>query len=71
GLFCFGPQLDGDPTSYKPMPVPAELSMDRVLYRACQDIVALAQKPPLVPAPEAEGLAVAAKETAEEAADEG
>jgi hypothetical protein len=70
GLFCFGPMVDGDPTSYLPMPVPVELSMDRVLYRACQDIIALTQRAPLIPQPDAEGLAVAAEEAAEEAKDD-
>lgn len=70
GLFCFGPQVGGDATSYKPMPVPVELSIDRVLYRACQDILALTQKPPLVPPPHADGLAAAAEEAAEDAEDE-
>ncbi len=69
GLFCFGPEVTGDPTSYKPMPVPAELSMDRVLYRACQDIQALAQQAPEIPAPDAGGLSTAADEAAEIADD--
>ena len=70
GLFCFGPASDGDPTSYKPISVPVELSMDRVLYRACQDIIALTQKAAVIPTPEAEGLAAAAEEAAAEAKEE-
>lgn len=70
GLFCFGPAADGDPTSYKPMPVPVELSIDRVLYRACQDIVALSQQPATEVPPAAEGPVVVAEEAAERAEDE-
>lgn len=67
GLFCFGPKDDGDSTSYKAIPVPVELSIDRVLYRACQDIVSLKPEPPVTAPPEAEGLAASAKDAAEEA----
>jgi hypothetical protein len=70
GLFCFGPTSDGDPTDYKPIPVPAELSIDRVLYRACQDIVALKVEPPISPPTGAEGLATAADEAAAEVEEE-
>lgn len=70
GLFCFGPTSDGDPTEYKPIPVPAELSIDRVLYRACQDVVALKEEPPISPPPGGEGLATAADEAAEQVEEE-
>jgi len=68
GLFCFGPQAGGSPTSYKRLGVPPELSIDRVLYRACQDIVALRQEQPL-PADEA-SLAASAETAAEKAEQE-
>lgn len=70
GLFCFGPAVGGDATTYRPMPVPVELSIDRVLYRACQDIVALRQQTPITVPREAEGPAVGAEEAAEQATDE-
>jgi hypothetical protein len=70
GLFCFGPATDGDPTSYRPMPVPVELSIDRVLYRACQDIVALSQEPAAEVPPAQEGPVVSAEDAAERAEDQ-
>ena len=41
GLFCFGPESEATPTSYRTYPVPTNISMDRVLYAACQDLVEL------------------------------
>jgi hypothetical protein len=41
GLFCFGPVSEAHPTKYRILPVPPEISMDRVLYRACQDLIEL------------------------------
>ncbi len=70
GLFCFGPRANGDPTEYKPIDVPTELSMERVLYRACQDLVGLKQESPVAAPPEAQGLASAADEAAEEATED-
>jgi hypothetical protein len=46
GLFCFGPASESEPTTYKIHPVPRHLGMDQVLYRACQDVVALRDQPP-------------------------
>lgn len=57
GLFCFGPASDASPTTYRPMAVPAELSIDRVLYRACQDLVPLSRETPVPIAQEAVGPA--------------
>lgn len=51
GLFCFGPVDPTSPTTYVRMPVPVGLSIDRVLYRSCQDLAALKSEPP-VPIPE-------------------
>ncbi len=67
GLFCFGPADDGDPTSYKAMSVPVELAMDRVMYRACQDIVALKREVPVVAPQDAKGPAASADAVAHEA----
>jgi hypothetical protein len=41
GLFCFGPASETAPTTYKKFDVPPGISMDRVLYGACQDLVEL------------------------------
>jgi hypothetical protein len=46
GLFCFGPASESQPTTYKIHPVPRHMGMDQVLYRACQDLVALRDLPP-------------------------
>lgn len=69
GLFCFGPGQDANATVYRQIAVPAELGIDRVLYRACQDLVALKQESPVPiaqtavgPAAEAEAMAGAAEE---------
>lgn len=45
GLFCFGPVSESQPTSYKALRVPRHLGFDQVLYRACQDLVALRDQP--------------------------
>ena len=52
GLFCFGPASESQPTTYRIHPVPRHMGMDQVLYRACQDLVALRDMPP-VPIPSA------------------
>jgi hypothetical protein len=67
GLFCFGPREGGPPTAYRPVAVPAELSIERVLYRACQDIVALRQEHPEAPPIAPLGLAAEAEAAAEQA----
>jgi hypothetical protein len=59
GLFCFSPKSEEEPTTYRKVPVPIPLSLDRVLYRACQDLVALSKEKP-VPIP-AEGLGPASE----------
>lgn len=41
GLFCFGPVSEATPTTYRTFIVPPDVSMDRVLYRACQDLLEL------------------------------
>lgn len=41
GLFCFTPVSVTAPTQYRVVPVPVDLSIDRVLYRACQDVLGL------------------------------
>lgn len=39
GLFCFGPASEAAPTRYRTFDVPPEVSMARVLWRACQDLI--------------------------------
>lgn len=48
GVFCFGPGDVSRPTSgYVPREVPAHIQLDRVLFRACQDLTNLKNSPPL------------------------
>ncbi|MCC6176659.1 MAG: hypothetical protein IT305_15225 [Chloroflexi bacterium] len=47
GVFCFGPESESQPTTYRKVAVPIDLSLDRVLYRACQDLVALKAETPI------------------------
>lgn len=44
GIYCFGPTTAGEPTRYKARPVPSHLALDRVLFRACQDLTAIKNK---------------------------
>ncbi len=46
GLFCFGPESEAEPTKYRIFRVPRHMGMDQVLYRACQDLVALRDQAP-------------------------
>jgi hypothetical protein len=41
GLFCFRPVSTDQPTQYKAEHVPSTIALDRVLFRACQDLVAI------------------------------
>lgn len=65
GLFCFGPSSAEAPTTYRAVPMPPDVSMDRVLYRACVDLAALRTEPP-VPLPEAIEVPAAEAEAAAE-----
>jgi hypothetical protein len=72
GVFCFTPDSPSHPTTYRKVTVPVDLSIDRVLYRACQDLVALKAEAPVPippevvgPAPRAETFATAAEEALE------
>ncbi len=47
GIFCFTPESPSRPTTYRKVGVPADLSLDRVLYRACQDLVGLRHEAPV------------------------
>jgi hypothetical protein len=52
GVFCFRPVSADQPTKYRIEPVPADIAIDRVLFRACQELSALKGLPPVeVPTP--------------------
>ncbi|MGH7656076.1 MAG: hypothetical protein ACREN6_15590 [Gemmatimonadaceae bacterium] len=38
GVFCFRPVSDDKPTTYAAAPVPPQVELSRVLFRACQDL---------------------------------
>ncbi len=63
GLFCFGPEASR-PSRYVKYAVPTDLSLDRVLYRACQDLIALKDYP-VEPIPAGSGPAQAAQAAAD------
>jgi hypothetical protein len=67
GIFCFTPESPDQPTIYRKVPVPVELSIDRVLYRACQDLVALKGQAPMSIPDDRLGPAVEATVGAEQA----
>lgn len=50
GVFCFGPTNLAQPAHYNKLPIPTSFAIDRVLYRACEDLVALKDEEP-VPLP--------------------
>ncbi len=61
GLFCFRPVSNGEPTRYRAETVPPHLELDRVLFRACQDLTAMRASAPVVapsPSPAAEAESV-------------
>lgn len=64
GLFCFSPESAEKPTTYRKVSVPVDLSIDRVLYRACQDLVSFATESPVPVPPDASGPADRAEKTA-------
>jgi hypothetical protein len=64
GVFCFTPDTPDRPTSYRKVAVPVDLSIDRVLYRACQDLVALKSQTPVEISEDVVGPAVSAEAAA-------
>lgn len=62
GLFCFGPVSETMPTTYRSFGVPPDVSMDRVLYRACQDLLELQREGVEAVPGDASGPAAAAEE---------
>jgi hypothetical protein len=41
GVFCFGPSSEKNPTKYAALPVPPQVELKRVLFRACQELQAI------------------------------
>ena len=44
GVFCFRPVSNDQPTMYEAAPVPSQVELSRVLFRACQDLQQLRDK---------------------------
>lgn len=49
GVYCFGPVSPSRPTMYERSSVPSHIELDRVLFRACQDLIALKSRQPIEP----------------------
>jgi hypothetical protein len=49
GVFCFRPVSDDSPTKYRVEAVPSHIALDRVLFRACQDLTAIKKTQPISP----------------------
>jgi len=49
GVYCFAPASASQPTKYIRQEVPPHIELSRVLFRACQDLTALRDKPPMKP----------------------
>lgn len=47
GVFCFRPVADDKPTTYKSAPVPSQVELSRVLFRACQDLQKIRESLPI------------------------
>lgn len=41
GVFCFGPVSESTPAKYRVEPVSSHVALDRVLFRACQELTAI------------------------------
>lgn len=46
GVFCFGPVSPELPPRYRAQAVPSHIELDRVLFRACQDLTAIKDSKP-------------------------
>lgn len=49
GVYCFTPVSPSQPTSYVRQDVPPHIELARVLFRACRDLSALRDRPPIEP----------------------
>lgn len=47
GVYCFAPVSASQPTTYKALPVPSDVELARVLFRACQDLAVLRDTKPI------------------------
>jgi hypothetical protein len=48
GVFCFRPVSADEPTRYRAEAMPSDIAIDRVLFRACQDLTALKHQAPVI-----------------------
>ena len=48
GVFCFRPVSEAHPTQYRAEELPAAIAIDRVLFRACQELTAIRNSQPFV-----------------------
>lgn len=49
GVFCYQPVSSSEPTTYRSAAVPPHVELDRVLFRACQDLTAIKRSHPVEP----------------------
>lgn len=49
GVFCFRPVSSSTPTKYEAVTVPSHIAIDRVLFKACQELTAIKTVSPLEP----------------------
>jgi hypothetical protein len=49
GVYCFRPVSPVQPTRYRKEKVPSHIELDRVLFRACQDLTAIRSAAPVTP----------------------
>lgn len=69
GVFAFQPIAEGQWTRYEAVKVPPHIELERVLYRACQDLVGLKDaepEMPVAPSPAQEVLEIPLPEASEE-----
>lgn len=68
GVYCFGPVSSDQPTLYRREAVPPHLELDRVLFRACQDLTAIKRSRPIeapTPSPAIEAESISLEEASE------
>lgn len=47
GVFCFRPVADNKPTQYRAETIPSHMELERVLFRACQDLTSIKGSQPI------------------------
>ena len=70
GLFCFAPVSEAEPTTYRRVEVATDIGLDRVLYRACQDLLRLRTEAIEPVDPREAGPAVSARDVLAEVVEE-